>query len=239
MPVLNRATPKQIAEHPVCGTLANKDLLLKALELPHQSKRQPQPQTNQCKPGEDLRARLASKGIEEPRITKSVGRLLRAIQDIVDVEKHSSYESERLRWDDDAQHLWCSHFNDILVGDKEGGVDCVRSLYDGLIQIQRDDYVNAVRRRFILLMLTRLRHRVTTYAALLGKRERGQTKASWALNWIAPAIGSREEDLEEKRHRLGRYLRIGNKYLKIKELLGMGFLFLLGGMDSHRLSVDT
>ncbi len=88
-------------------------------------------------------------------------------------------------------------------------------------------------------MLTRLRHRATTYAALFGKPKPGQTKVTWALNWIAPAIGSREEDFEKKRKRLGRYLRIGNKYLKIKELLGTGFLFLLGGMDSRRWSVNT
>jgi len=54
MPVLNQATSKQIAEHPVCESLTNKNLLLKALELSHQSKRQLQSQMNQCKPEEDL-----------------------------------------------------------------------------------------------------------------------------------------------------------------------------------------
>jgi hypothetical protein len=239
VPVLNRATPKQIAEHPVCGTLANKDLLLKALELPRRSKRQPRPQTSPCKPGEDLRAGLAGKGIEEPRITTSVERLLRATQDIVDVEQDPSYNSERHQWNVDAQKIWRSHANELFVGHKERGLDCVRSLYDGLVQVQRHDYVSSVRRRFILLMLTRLRHRATTYAEVFGEPKPGQSRATWALNWIAPAIGSREEDLKKKRERLGRYLRIGNKYLRIKELLGTGFLFLLGGMDSRAWSVNT
>lgn len=88
-------------------------------------------------------------------------------------------------------------------------------------------------------MLTRLRYRAVTYAALFGKPRSRQPNVTWALNWIAPAIGSSEEDLETKRKRLGRYLRIGNKYLEIRKLLGMGFLFLLGGVDSRTWSENT
>lgn len=86
----------------------------------------------------------------------------------------------------------------MFVEDKERKIDCVCSLYDGLVQVQQDDYVSSVHHQFILLMLACLWYHVTTYAALFEKPKSGQTKASWELDWIATAIESGEEEFEKK-----------------------------------------
>lgn len=182
---------------------------------------------------------LADKGVKKPFITTRVNQLLALIQDIINVEKHPSYKPKLSEWNEDARNLWRSQSSCIFVGHGKEGVNCVRSLYCGLDQVQQDDYVGAVRRRFILIMLVRLRDRVTTCAVLLGKPKSGQTTKSSALNWIVSAIGSQEDgstpDSEKDRKLLRHLLIAGNSYLKILKVLGMGFLFLLGGMASRRL----
>jgi len=165
------------------------------------------------------------------------------IQDIITVEQDDSYNIELSIWNNSARSLWLNQSNFFSAKNGNDGVECVRSLYCGLNRVQQDDYLSALRRRFILLMLVRLRDRVSACEALCGNCKSGQTTKSKALEWIVSAIRSREDasppDLEKLRMEMRQLLIVGNSYLKIRKALGLGFLFFLGGNNSRRWSVNT
>ena len=254
--VLNRCTVGEIAGHLVCEPALSRfrdangencDLLSNAFGLSsrRQPKRQPkrQPETSQCTGENSLRTALAGKGVKEPHITARVHHLLRATQVITDVVKYESYDAELHNWNQDPPSFWRIQVNDIFSGEKNDGIDCIRSLYCGLDRVQQDDYASATRRRFILILLTMLRDCVPKFTAPSEKFNRGQDTRSSVLDWMTLAIWGMEDrfaaDFPKKRKELVRQLKAGNQYIQLTKFLGKGVLFCLGGMSTCRLSVST